>query len=66
MERGVETERGYQLLLERLQEIAAALADLDAGAGALGRSDERRRLLREQAYLLSAVAGLDGDEQSLN
>jgi hypothetical protein len=62
----VETTEAYELLLERLHEIADALAELDAGSGALARSSVRRRLAREQAYLLSAVAGLDGAEQSLN
>jgi hypothetical protein len=56
----------YGLLVERLRELADALAALDAGHGALDRSAERRSLLREQAYLLSALAGLDGTDQSLN
>jgi hypothetical protein len=54
------------LLVERLREIADALDEVDGSPRALARSDERRSLLREQAYLLSAVAGLDGGEQSLN
>jgi hypothetical protein len=63
---GVDAGHGYVLLVERLREIADALDEVDGSPRALARSDERRSLLREQAYLLSAVAGLDGGEQSLN
>lgn len=63
---GADAGEAYELLVERLREVAEALAAVDGGAEPLERGDERRRLLREQAQLLSALTDLQRGEQSLN
>jgi hypothetical protein len=62
----VGASQGYELLLQRLREIADTLEQLDAGERPLEHCRERRRLVSEQAYLLSAVAGLDGGTLGMN